>query len=257
MEEVEELRRLVAVSCRILGYQGVTQAAFGHVSARVPGTDTILIKSRGSRESSLQFTTTRDIVTLDMAGRVIEGESGLDAPHETAMHLAVYRTRPEVMSVIHTHPVWAVVLTACDKPLVPMFAAYNPPAMRMLTRGIPVHPRSVTIVNDELGREFLETLGDKEACLLRGHGMTTVGTNVPHATMNSLRVFEICRVNYLAYSIGTPTAVLDEDLDWYAARFRESGDLPSRGDRSGWLHQIRLLEMAGLADVNPPAGTDA
>lgn len=250
MSEVADLRRTVALSCRILGHRGVTQAAFGHVSARIPGTDRILIKSRGSAESSLEFTTVRDIIELDLSGHVVVGDVGLDAPHETAMHLAVYRRRPEVMSVIHTHPYWAVVLTACNKPMVPLFAAYNPPAMRLLLNGIPVYPRSITIVNDALGEDFMRSLGDKSACLLRGHGMTTVGASVEEATLTSLRVVELARLNTLAYAIGTPEPVLPEDLQWYQERFDASPRVAARGDGSGWRFELRHLELAGLADVS-------
>src|SRR2546425_5529848 len=99
-ENVKELRKRVALSCRIIGNRGVTKGSFGHVSARIPGTDRILIKSKGPDEEALEFATTRDVITIDIEGAVLEAPNGLEAPNETAMHLAVYRARPEVMSVI-------------------------------------------------------------------------------------------------------------------------------------------------------------
>src|SRR5574341_1270554 len=117
---------------------GVTKGAFGHVSARIPGTDRILIKSKGPNEAALEFTKEKYVITIDLTGTVLEASQGLEAPQETAMHLAVYKARPEVMSVIHTHPDWVVVLTACEKPLLPIYAAYNPPSMRLLLEGIPL-----------------------------------------------------------------------------------------------------------------------
>jgi len=53
-------------------------------------------------EAALEFTTEKDIITIDLTGKVLEASRGLEAPQETAMHLAVYKARPEVMSVIHT-----------------------------------------------------------------------------------------------------------------------------------------------------------
>ncbi|MBI4490411.1 MAG: class II aldolase/adducin family protein, partial [Deltaproteobacteria bacterium] len=172
---VKELRNKVALSCRIIGNRGVTKGAFGHVSARIPETERILIKSKGPNEGALEFASEKDIITIDLKGNVLEASKGLDAPQETAMHLAVYRARPEVMSVIHTHPDWVVALTACEKPLLPIYAAYNPPSLRLLMEGIPLYPRSVTIINDELGEDFMRVMGNKKACLLLGHGMTTAG----------------------------------------------------------------------------------
>src|SRR3990172_5675783 len=95
---VKELRKKVALSCRILGNQGVTRGSFGHVSARIPGTDKILIKSKGPDEAALEFATERDIIMIDLTGNVLEASKGLESPQETEMHLAVYRARPEVMS---------------------------------------------------------------------------------------------------------------------------------------------------------------
>jgi len=244
--QIKELKKKVALSCRILGNQGVTRGAFGHVSARIPGTDRILIKSKGPDEAALEFAAERDIITIDLKGEVIEAPKGLSAPNETAMHLAVYRARPEVMSVIHTHPDWVVVLTACEKPLLPIYAAYNPPSMRLALEGIPLYPRSVTIINDELGADFMRVMGDQRACLLLGHGMTTAGKSVEEATLISMNLFELARMNYLAYSIGSPKPVPERDIEEYRQRW-ERGTLKrkekgSTGEPSDWRHYKRLLQ---------------
>ncbi|MGH7772041.1 MAG: class II aldolase/adducin family protein [Candidatus Binatia bacterium] len=244
---VKELRKKVALSCRIIGNRGVTKGSFGHVSARIPETDKILIKSKGPNEEALEFASEKDIITIDLKGNVLEASKGLDAPNETAMHLAVYRARPEVMSVIHTHPDWVVVLTACEKPLLPIFGAYNPPSMRLLLEGIPLYPRSITIINDELGEDFMRVMGDKKACLLLGHGMTTAGSSVEDSTLISLNVFELARMNFLAYSIGNPKPVPEEDVREYQRRwergFRRRLEGPSStGEHSDWRYNKKLLQ---------------
>ncbi len=243
---VKELRKKVTLSCRIIGNRGVTKGSFGHVSARIPGTDRILIKSKGPDEEALEFATEKDIITIDLKGNVLEAPKGLDAPQETAMHLAVYRARPEVMSVIHTHPDWVVALTACEKPLLPIYAAYNPPGLRLLLEGIPLYPRSVTIINDELGEDFIRVMGNKKACLLLGHGMTTAGKSVEEATLISLNVFELARMNFLAYSIGDPKPVPEEDLREYQTRWekgvrRRLEGPSSTGEHSDWRYNKKLL----------------
>jgi ribulose-5-phosphate 4-epimerase/fuculose-1-phosphate aldolase len=248
---VRDLRKKIALSCRILGNRGVTRGAFGHVSARIPGSDRILIKSKGSDEAALEFAREKDIITIDLKGKVLEAPKGLDAPAETDMHLAVYRERPEIMSVIHSHPDWVVLLTACEKPLLPIYAAYNPPGLRLLLEGIPVYPRSVTIVNEELGLDFMKTMGDKKVCLLRGHGMTTAGVSVEESTLISLNVFELARMNYLAYAIGEPKPVPGADIEEYESRwksgFRKIKTGPSStGEHSDWRYHKELLKRQSL-----------
>jgi len=241
--KVKELRKKVALSCRMMGSGGVTQGAFGHVSARIPGTDRILIKSKGPSEAPLEFATEKDIITIDLKGKVLEASKGLEAPQETEMHLAVYKARPEVMSVIHTHPDWVVVLTACEKPLVPIYGAYNPPSMRLLLEGIPLYPRSVTIVNEELAEDFIKVMGDKKACLLLGHGMTTAGKSIEEATAISLNVYELARMNYLAYAIGEPKPVPEEDLLEYKRRWeRGFRRRLEEEEPSAWRAHKRLLQ---------------
>jgi L-fuculose-phosphate aldolase len=242
---VTELREKVVQSCRMIGSRGVSRGSFGHVSARIPGTeDRILIKSKGPEEEALEFTTDRDIITLDLQGRVLEAPSGLQAPAETAMHVAIYRARPEVKSVIHSHPLWVVILTACDKPLVGMYGAYDgDAALRLLDEGLPTFQDSRTITDDALAAEFMQVIGPRRACLLRGHGMTVAGASVEEATATSLTIHDLAYANYLAYAVGTPLGV--PDLDAHRARWsggrQNGGAVNAAGESFTWRYNRRLL----------------
>lgn len=249
LQEINDLKEKIALSCRILGNRGVTRGSFGHVSARIPGEkDKFLIKSKGPDETALEFATARDVIIIDEEGAVVDAPQGLQAPNETAMHLAVFRRRPEINSVIHAHPDWVVILTAVEKPLVPLYAAYNPGGMRMCVDGVPTYPRSVTITNDELGDDFMKTMGDKDVCMLRGHGITTAGRSVEQSTSNAFTLYELARMNYLAYAIGEPKPVPQEDIEEYAERQREGTREARRASTPGtqtespsWRYYKQLL----------------
>ena len=116
------------------------------------------------------------------------------------------------MSVIHTHPDWIVALTACEKPLLPIYAAYSPAGLRLVLDGIPVYPRSIRITNRELAEDFIKVMGEKKACLLVGHGMTTAGGSVEEATVTSLHLYELARVHGMAYAIGQPKPIPEADI---------------------------------------------
>lgn len=249
MVMIEALREKVVLSCRMLGTRGVSKGSFGHVSARIPDSDRLLIKSKGPDEEALEFTTDRDVITLDLAGRVLEAPEGLTAPAETAMHLAIYRARPEVMSVIHSHPLYVVVLTACEKPLVGLYGAYDGAgALRLLDEGLPVYPGTQTIINDELAADFLAVMGNRRACLLRGHGLTVAGASVEEATATSLTVHELAHANFLAYSVGGPLVVPDLDRHrerWAtgrAGRGRAGGAVNAAGEPFEWRYGKKLLQ---------------
>ena len=234
VEEINELKDKIALACRILGHRGVTFGALGHVSVRIPGeTDRFLIKSKGPDETALEFASPRDIITIDSEGVIVEAPPGLAPPNETAMHMAVYRKRPEVNSVIHAHPEWVVLLTAVEKPLVPLYNAFNPQGLRLAVDGVPIYPRSITITNDELGEDFMNTMGTSDVCMLRGHGIATAGTSVEQSLSNAFALFDLARLNYMAYAIGDPKPIPQQDIDEYR-----------NGGRRG---QPRLHEPVGPA----------
>lgn len=239
---VEALREKVMLSCRMLGTRGVTRGSFGHVSARIPGTDRVLIKAKGPDEEALEFATERDIITIDLQGNVLKAPDGLAAPQETAMHVGIYRARPEVMSVIHSHPLWVVVLTACEKPLVGMYGAFDgDAALRLLEEGIPTYPGTLTITNDAMADDLVRVMGNRRACLLRGHGLTVAGGSVEETTITSLTVNDLAYANYLAYAVGGPIGVpdlADHRTRWTAG----SGARPAAGVPFEWRYNRRLLE---------------
>jgi ribulose-5-phosphate 4-epimerase/fuculose-1-phosphate aldolase len=238
-----QLRRKVALSCRIIGHRGSTRGTFGHVSARIPGTEHVLIKAKGAAEHAAEFATERDVIRIDLAGRVIDCPAGLAPPNEAEMHLAVYRRRPEVMSVIHAHSQWAVLLTAAEKPLVAMYAGYDgQAALRLLEEGVPTYPRTTTIVNAELAEEFADLMGDHRACLLRGHGMTVTGASVEEATETCLTLDHLAYLNYLSYALGGPIPI--PDLEDHRQRWQDGASRPrrARDGLSKWRYQVQWLD---------------
>ncbi len=164
---VEELRAQVAQACRVIGGLGLTKAATGHISARVPGTDTILIRARGPDEIGVRYTEPQDVITVDFNGKKLAGRDGLEPPQEVFIHTWMYRKRPELASVVHAHPATVVLFTICNKPLLPLYGAYDPSSLKLLMEGIPTYPRSITVSNDKLGEEFANSMPGR-ACLMRG-----------------------------------------------------------------------------------------
>lgn len=241
MAEENSLKELLAVSCRILGKLNMTKEPSGHVSARVPGTDTLYIKARGRGESGLRFVTARDFITVDLGGKKLEGPTDLDVPQEVFIHTELYRSRPEIQSVIHVHPLTVVLFTICDVPLLPLTGAYDPSALRLITEGVPTYPRSILISNESLGRDLSASIGKQRACLMRGHGITAAGASVQDATLTAIKLNEIAEVNYRARLLGEPRPISDEDIKSFTPtheRMKASGAYVE----SAWRYYCTLLE---------------
>jgi L-fuculose-phosphate aldolase len=224
----------------MLGKLNLTKEPSGHVSARVPGQEKILIKARGPAESGLRYVSADDIITVDFAGKKLEGAEGLESPQEVFIHTWLYRTRPDVQCVVHVHPSTVVLFTICNKPLLPIFGAYDPSSLRLLVQGLSTYGRSITVSNEKLGREFAAAMGDKPACLMRGHGITTAGADVEEATVTAIKLNELAEMNYRAALLGNPQPIPPEEIDVMVGAAGRKGK--SAHAVSTWRYYCRLLD---------------
>ncbi len=235
-----DARELVAKSCRMVGGLGLTKAATGHVSQRSPDGKHVLIRARGKDEIGVRFTQADQVIAVDMEGRKVDGADGLTAPQEVYLHVHLYRTRPEVQSVVHIHPPTVVLFTICNVPLQPIYGGYDPGSLDLMLQGIPTYGRSITINNFELAREFGAAMGDKNVCLMRGHGITTAGASVEEATVTAIRLNELAEMNYRAHMLGTPQPIPDEDIAEFKRRRAKRGKGENVHMNSTWRYYADL-----------------
>jgi ribulose-5-phosphate 4-epimerase/fuculose-1-phosphate aldolase len=105
-----ELRAEVLTACRVLTHFRIAEG-FGHVSARIPGTERFLITPR----RALGLVTEAELVELDLSGRQLAGEGR--PPLEVAMHVAVYQRRPEINAMARGHPRHVAAYACAGEPL--------------------------------------------------------------------------------------------------------------------------------------------
>jgi L-fuculose-phosphate aldolase len=233
-----DARELVAKSCRVIGGLELTKAATGHVSQRTSDGKHILIRARGPDEVGVRYTAAEQVITVDMDGKKIDGPDGLDVPQEVFIHTWQYKTRPDVNAVTHIHPATVVLFTICEKPLQPLYGAYDPTSLHLVLDGIPTYERSITIRTDQLGEEFAAAMGDKKVCLMRGHGITTAGATVEEATVHAIKLNELAEINYRANLLGEPKPISDEDIAVFRERQRGRKQSPHLG--STWRYYVKL-----------------
>ena len=237
--EIEKLKERVAQTCRVLARMDLTREPAGHVSTRIPGTDHLLIKARGPGESGVRYTTADDIVEADMEGNILGLPEGLASPREIYIHTWMYKKRPDINSVIHIHPPTIVTFTVVDKPLLPIYGAYDPGSLRLLLDGVPLYDKSVLISNDALGEELASAIQDKEIIMMRGHGVTAVGPDPEGAGLNVILLNEIAEMNYKARLIGEPRPISDEDIATFRNAGRRTG---AAGGGAAWETYRRMVD---------------
>jgi ribulose-5-phosphate 4-epimerase/fuculose-1-phosphate aldolase len=246
--EVEELRRLVALSCRILAWTGCVREITGHVSARVPGTDDVVVRCRPPQDPGVEFTVAEDIkrVPLDATNADLDG--GYALPGEWAIHTELYRARPEIGSVVHGHPRSSLLCGVMNLPFRPIVGAYDPGVLDLAVRGVPVFPRSVLISTVELGGQIVDLMGDTDACMLRGHGVVTVGATVQDATVRAIKLETLADLTLRIHAVPAAAAVDLDDQD-----IKEVGEFVSSRNAAqlyaNWTFDHYRHALGGRADV--------
>jgi ribulose-5-phosphate 4-epimerase/fuculose-1-phosphate aldolase len=233
------LRREVALGCRVLAHSGLAADVLGHVSVRVSA-DALLVRCRGLQERGLLFTTPQDVRLVRLDGSP-DLPQGYAAPSELPIHAEVLRARPEVTAVAHAHPPAVVAADLAGLALRPIIGAYNIPAMRMATDGIPVYDRGVLIRRADLAAEMLRAMGDAPVCVLRGHGVTTTGASVADAVIRVLNLESLARMILAAAQAGGHPPNLPE---------ADVAELPDLGatlnTENVWRYHLARLAHAGF-----------
>jgi ribulose-5-phosphate 4-epimerase/fuculose-1-phosphate aldolase len=167
----QTLRRDVALANRIIERFGLS-TAFGHASARIPGTNTFYISTRRSPGLADE----NNLLVIDTDGKVL---SGLGTPNsEFWIHARIYAARPEVNGVVHAHPLACISLTQIGEP---HRVVHNQGGV--FVDGVPEYGRIGLIRSRELGDAVARSLGKGVAVMMRGHGITTAFADVRAATV--------------------------------------------------------------------------
>ena len=245
-DELAALRRTVALGCRILAFTGATTPILGHLSHRLED-GRVLVRCRGPRERGLLFTEAEDVrvVGLDDSGDA-GGDlgDGYRLPTEFPIHAEILRARPDVVSVVHAHPAAAVVAGLAGTELRPVTGAFNIPAYRLAAAGIPTWPHAGLVRTREAGESLAAALGDRDACLLLGHGVVTTGDGPVQAVLRALDLDELARIAIAVAGLGARPAEVTE---------ADRVDLPDLGaelnEQALWRHHVAQLDRHRLADV--------
>jgi ribulose-5-phosphate 4-epimerase/fuculose-1-phosphate aldolase len=166
-----ELRRDVTLANRIIERFGLSNA-FGHASARIPGTSTFLLPTRRSPGLAEEST----LLVFDTDGKKLSGDG--EANSEFWIHARIYAARPDVGGVVHAHPPGCVCLTQIGQP---HRVVHNQGGI--FAGGVPEYERIGLIRSRELGDLLARKLGHAIAVMMRGHGITTALPDIRGATV--------------------------------------------------------------------------
>jgi L-fuculose-phosphate aldolase len=206
---VSELRKTLADALRMLEAAEVIDFN-GHMSCRVPGSDHILINAGKSVRSRI---TPADIIAIDMDGNPVEGD--VVPPMEFHIHTEIYRRRPDVNAVAHTHPLWSTLFSMVGEVVKPvtMQAAVMGPVQSFA--------KTASINQKDLAVELAKALGTHRVVMLKSHGAVVVGADIVEAFVLAIYLEETAKRQYLARALGTPHALGAAEVEKISVNLRK------------------------------------
>lgn len=181
----------------------------GNVSARDPETGLVVIKASGIRYEEM---TQEHMVVMDIDGNRVEGN--YKPSSDVFSHLYIYKHRPDVGGVVHTHSRYATAFAAVGKPIPCILTAIADEF------GGPIPCGGFALIGDEaLGKVVIDSIGKSPAVLLKNHGVFTVGKDATAAVKAAVMTEDVAATVWMALQIGTPDIIPQDDVDKLHARY--------------------------------------
>jgi L-ribulose-5-phosphate 4-epimerase len=181
----------------------------GNVSARDVETGLVVIKASGIRYEDMR---PQHMLVVDLDGKVVEGD--YKPSSDVFSHLYLYKHRPDVGGVVHTHSRYATAFAAVGRSIPCVLTAMADEF------GGPIPCGGFALIGDEaIGKVALESIGKSPAVLLKNHGVFTIGKNATAAVKASVMTEDAAATVWLALQIGTPDVIPQEDVEKLHRRY--------------------------------------
>jgi|SRR5690606_11468311 len=198
-----ELREEIVRITRIVADQRLARSSDGNISVRL-AEGRFLITPRSVYKMRLR---PEDLVVVDADGNLLEGRDGMGPTSEVAMHMEVYRQRPDVNAVLHAHPPYATALTLVGLP----FPTNYLPEVMIALGPVPTAPyaRPQTMA---LADSIRDLIREHNNVLLSHHGSISVGPNLEKALIDLERMEHTAYTYFLSRSLGEPIPLPEEEV---------------------------------------------
>ena len=182
----------------------------GNISACDRASGLVVIKPSGVRYEALR---PEHMVVVDLDGGVVEGS--LSPSSDTASHLYIYRHRPDVGGIVHTHSPYATAFAAVGRP-IPVYLTAQADEF-----GGPIPCGGFALIGgEEIGQVVVEAIGASCAVLLKNHGVFTIGKDAEAATKTAVMVEDVARTTWLALQLGQPEEIAPGDVEKLHHRYK-------------------------------------
>jgi L-fuculose-phosphate aldolase len=192
----EPIRQKLIMAGKILVAEGQDDFTRGHISVRLPDNPALFYMKPHS--IGLDEVTLDNILTIDLDGKVVAGTARRHS--EVFIHSEIYKVRPDVACVIHTHPPHAVALSGSGRPL----RAYSQ-AGALFYDSLGLYADTINLIRSAaMGASVARALGARRGVLLKNHGVAVVGSTIEQAVISVIALETAARIQLLAEAAGDP-----------------------------------------------------
>ena len=199
---IQKLKEKLALANMILEYEKMA-TPFGHVSARIPGTETFLIAGGAVAPGMV---TMEDMVVCDMDGKVLQGKHKRTYS-EVVIHTEAYKKRKDMNSVVHTHTPYVIALSLLDHTVVPADLS----SLSLGPEPIALYKKMVFIDIPDFAAEVSDLFGPNKAVILRGHGAVVVGKSIEDAMFTAKILENSAMLQFMVRSAGKLAPLTEQE----------------------------------------------
>jgi L-fuculose-phosphate aldolase len=190
------LRQQLIVAGKVLVDQGQDDFTRGHISLRLPDNPDLFFMKAHS--IGLDEITLENILTIDLEGNVVAGTARRHS--EVYIHSEIFKARPDVNCVIHTHPTYSIALSATGRGL----KCYSQPGA-LFHQALGTYDDTIALIRSHaMGAGVARALGDGRGVLLKNHGVVLTGATIAEAVIATIMLENGAMVQLLVEAAGDP-----------------------------------------------------
>jgi ribulose-5-phosphate 4-epimerase/fuculose-1-phosphate aldolase len=230
-EERQHRKTRLAASYRIFAQKGYDHSLAGHITARDPEfADRFWVAPIGPWFGHIRVS---DLVLVDHHGNILAGEGPINQAG-FAIHSAIHKARPDVVSAAHSHSTHGKAWSALGRLLDPI----SQDSCFFYEQHVLFEDFTGIVLDTSEGERIAAALGDKRAAILKNHGILTVGKSVESAVAGYVAFENACQTQLLAEAAGTVKPI-GHEIARHTAQQTFGGDPGAYGFRPLWDRVLR------------------
>ena len=144
-------------------------------------------------------------MTIDLDGKLVDGQDA--PPGERFIHTCLYRARPDVQAIVHTHQHWSTVMSIAEVAIKPVIHVGS----EVVAQDPPLWPHANLVTDQTLGDDLARAVGNHSVGLLQGHGIVALAATLPEAALHAIHLEQQAEANWQVQALGRQPRVIPPD----------------------------------------------